>query len=309
MRSLLLAISLLSRCDVVRWSDAFVTTTPLPPQCQRGGAAAASSYCSNNRLVETHRRVTKSSSGEIFSDDKDDSSSFARQQSEEPIAPTTRTTSSNHHIINRRQVISHLMPSSLLLLLSTTINPNTADATCITGDDSPDCIGVYKEQIPPIDNLGKASTITQSYGAFRPTAPPIITSTPQSMKEALGMLSDQLIALDEVTQLISSLKNGVAADLETAGVIVLRMLPKLVIAGRYIVSTQTSNDNNTQIMEQMANEINDLGLTLDNHIGKAIRGKLGSTTTMAQLMLLEDVKLLKMSLSNFVERAGGATTL
>ena len=44
------------------------------------------------------------------------------------------------------------------------------------------------------------------------------------MKEALGMLSDQLIALDEVTQLISSLKNGVAVDLETAGVIVLRMM-------------------------------------------------------------------------------------
>ena len=124
------------------------------------------------------------------------------------------------------------------------------------------------------------------------------------------MLSDQLIALDEVTQLISSLKNGVAIDLETAGVIVLRMLPKLVIAGRYIVATQTSNDNNTKMIEQMANEINDLGLTLDNHIGKAIRGKLGSTTTMTQLTLLEDVKVLKMSLSNFVERvAGGGATL
>lgn len=304
MRSLLLlAIFLMSRCAVL--SDAFVTTTPLPPQCQRGGSAAASCYYLNNRHGVIYRRAT----GEIFSDDKDISSSFARQQSEEMIAPTTRTTASLHHN-NRRQVISHLVPSSLLLLLSTTTNPDEADATCITGDDSPDCIGVYKEQIPPIDNLGKASTITQSYGAFRPTAPPIITSSPTSMKEALGMLSDQLIALDEVTQLISSLKNGVTVDLETAGVIVLRMLPKLVIAGWYIVATNTSNDNNAQIMEQMANEIHALGLTLDNHIGKAMRSKLGSTTTMTQLMLLEDVKVLKMSLSSFVERAaGGGATL
>mmetsp|Transcript_6893 Transcript_6893/g.15235 ORF Transcript_6893/g.15235 Transcript_6893/m.15235 type:complete len:264 (+) Transcript_6893:88-879(+) len=239
-------------------SDAFVVTS-LP---HTGIQAAAVSV---RDLL--HRR------GGDETNDDDDSEDF--------IAPSSSS---------RRKLLSYTLPSALLMLLG---DVPFASATCLTGDDSADCIGVYKESIPPIENLGEVSTITQSYGAFRPGVPPIVLSTPQSINEAVGVLNDQLIAIDEVHALISK------GDFEGAGILVLRILPKIVLSGRYAVSMKQQV---VPQIRQMSEEANELALVMDNHIGKALRGSLGSTTTMAQITLLSDAKAMKTSLTNFVER-------
>jgi len=195
--------------------------------------------------------------------------------------------------ITRRQALSFILGTvtpSLLLI-------DNADATCLTGDEAPDCIGVYKESIPQSskqDNAGYgSSTIEQSYGVFRPERPSVILLNPQSLDEAVGMLQDQRIAMDEIDKLISS------GDTEGAGVAVLRVLPRLTLAGRYIA---VAMQRVVPRIQQMSDELNDLALTVDNHIGKALRGNLGSTT-VAQLALLSDVKAVRVSLNRFIERA------
>ena len=107
------------------------------------------------------------------------------------------------------------------------------------------------------------------------------------------MLQDQCLAMDEIERLISS------GDMENAGVAVLRVLPRLTLAGRYIVAAMQST---VPQIQQRSDEVSALALAVDNHIGKALRGNLGSTT-IAQLTLLSDIKVVKVSLSNFIERA------
>mmetsp|Transcript_36662 Transcript_36662/g.76935 ORF Transcript_36662/g.76935 Transcript_36662/m.76935 type:complete len:228 (-) Transcript_36662:282-965(-) len=195
--------------------------------------------------------------------------------------------------ITRRQTLSFILGTVASALLPI----GNADATCLTGDEAPDCIGVYKESIPQSskedDDGHRSSTIEQSYGVFRPERPSVILRNPQSLDEAVGMLQDQRIAMDEIEKSISS------GDMEGAGVAVLRVLPRLNLAGRYIA---VAMQRLVPQIQQMSDELNDLALTVDNHIGKALRGNLGSTT-IAQLTLLSDVQVLRVSLNRFIETA------
>lgn len=190
--------------------------------------------------------------------------------------------------ITRRDVLSFVLGTATSLLL---VNNNFANATCITGDESADCIGVYKESMP---DGGGSTVVTQSYGVFRPQRAPIILTNPQSLNEAVGMLQDQLLAMAEVERLISS------GDMENAGITFLRVLPRLILAGKYIVAAKQGT---VPQIQQMSDEVITLAIAVDNHIGKALHGNLGSTTTIAQLTLLSDAKAVKVSLTNFIERA------
>eukprot|EP00571_Detonula_confervacea_P017559 CAMPEP_0172311654 /NCGR_PEP_ID=MMETSP1058-20130122/15413_1 /TAXON_ID=83371 /ORGANISM="Detonula confervacea, Strain CCMP 353" /LENGTH=204 /DNA_ID=CAMNT_0013024917 /DNA_START=174 /DNA_END=788 /DNA_ORIENTATION=+ len=187
----------------------------------------------------------------------------------------------------RRQVLSVLSTIPSLLLI------DKADATCLTGDEASDCIGVYKESILPQSSKDGGDTITQSYGTFRPERPLVVLTNPQSLDEAVGMLQDQRLAIDDIERMIT------AGDMENAGMRVLRVLPRLTLAGRFIV---TAMQNTVPQIQQMSDEVTALALVADNHIGKALHGKLGSTT-VAQLTLLSDIKVVKVSLNNFIERA------
>jgi len=199
---------------------------------------------------------------------------------------STSTTSLPPTYSTRRKLISYffgLAAPSLLLL-----DALDASASCLTGDESPECIGVFKEGIP--ESTG--NTIEQSYGAFRPNQPKITLPNPTSLSEAIGMLKDQLLAMEDVEKHISS------ASFELAGTTMLRVLPRLVIAERYIATVLPS-------VIDRADEITVLGLTVDKNIGKAIKGNLGGTAVVvvAQLELLSNVKVLKTSLDGLIVRA------
>ena len=180
----------------------------------------------------------------------------------------------------RRKLISYFFGTaapSLLLI-------DKASASCLTGDESPECIGVYKEGIPE----SNSNTIEQSY-AFRPNQPTITLPNPTSLTEAIGMLKDQLLAMEDVEKQIS------IASFEQAGTTMLRVLPRLIIAERYIATVLP------KVIDR-ADEITVLGLVVDKNIGKAMRGNLGGTA-IAQLELLSNVKVLKTSLDGLILRA------
>jgi hypothetical protein len=109
------------------------------------------------------------------------------------------------------------------------------------------------------------------------------------------MLRDQRLALEDITRSI------VADEIEEAGVGVLRVLPRLTLAGRYVVDALQARVPKTQL-QRMVDELRALALVADDHIGKALHGSMGSTT-LAQLALLSDVKAMKVSLDRFLEVA------
>ena len=181
----------------------------------------------------------------------------------------------------RRKLISYFFGTAAPFLLIDKVS-----ASCLTGDESPECIGVFKEGIPE----SNGNTIVQSYGAFRPNQPTITLPNPTSLTEAVGMLKDQLLAIEDVEKQISS------ASFEQAGTTMLRVLPRLIIAERYIATALPS-------VIDRADEITLLGLVVDKNIGKAMRGNLGNTAIIAQLELLSNVKVLKTSLDGLIARA------
>jgi len=200
---------------------------------------------------------------------------------EESTLDVSATTSLPPTYSTRRKLISYFFGTAAPFLLIDKVS-----ASCLTGDESPECIGVYKEGIP--ESTG--NTIEQSYGVFRPNQPTITLPNPTSINEAIGMLKDQLLAIQDVEKQISS------ASFELAGTTMLRVLPRLVIAERYIASVLPS-------VIDRADEITVLGLVVDKNIGKAMRGNLGTAVVVAQLELLSNVKVLKTSLNVLIARA------
>ena len=212
--------------------------------------------------------------------------SIGSSQRTTPPKDVSSTTNTN----NRRQLLSSifgLAPSILMI--------ESVHASCITGDESVDCIGVYKEGIPESSNDGIVSqqTIKQSYGAFRPDRSIISLPNPTSFTEAVGMLKDQMIAIDDIEKMISD------ASFESAGVSILHVLPRIILAGRYIATNMQSVPQ----IKQFADDVSTLALSVDKNIGKAVRGNLGGSIPMSQMMLLSDVKALRTSLERFITRA------
>lgn len=208
-------------------------------------------------------------------------------QEESTLDVSTSYTSLPPTYSTRRKLISYFFGTAApsLLLVG---GIDKASASCLTGDESPECIGVFKEGIPE----SNSNTIAQSYGVFRPNQSTITLPNPTSLNEAIGMLKDQLIAIEDVEEQISS------ASFELAGTTMLRVLPRLIIAERYIATELPSAIDR-------ADEITVLGLVVDKNLGKAMRGNLGGTAVVvvAQLELLSNVKVLKTSLDGLIARA------
>ena len=204
-------------------------------------------------------------------------------QEESTLDVSTSYTSLPPTYSTRRKLISYFFGTAAPFLLI-----DKASASCLTGDESPECIGVFKEGIPE----SNSNTIAQSYGVFRPNQSTITLPNPTSLNEAIGMLKDQLIAIEDVEEQISS------ASFELAGTTMLRVLPRLIIAERYIATALPSAIDR-------ADEITVLGLVVDKNLGKAMRGNLGGTAVVvvAQLELLSNVKVLKTSLDGLIARA------
>ena len=166
---------------------------------------------------------------------------------------------------------------------------SAANAACLPGDASPDCIGVYK--IPIDDNILPYTGTESALKKFAPDTryvPPI--KPPSSSKEALTNLAQQRIVADDV------MKEVWAGHLEEAGVMTLKVLPQVTLAGRVLIAANVDTDPNDTIqslrrqrLENQVEQVYVLWNSVDILIGQGMRGELG-TIVVAQLAILDEIK-------------------
>lgn len=172
-----------------------------------------------------------------------------------------------------------------------------AHASCIPGDTSADCIGTYKETIP-LQRLRDSSTTTtgykdihMSYGATRPTRDGIVLTTPDTLEEAMGMLHDQRLALNDMERLVATGK------LQEAGILLLQASPKITVAGRFVVAAVAAPQISSilELAEQSARAV-------DATIARGLGGRLG-VPAVAQLQALADLTSAQVALDDFIKLA------
>lgn len=177
------------------------------------------------------------------------------------------------------------------------INPQKSSAACLYGDISPSCIGIYK--VPMDEAISSYVSTPEQLAKFAPEmnfVPPI--EEPKSYKQALDDIHS--CEPDMLQNLQTSVLNG---NLEEAGVLVLKTIPKLTMAGRFVVNyltkvsdTQLNRDPKNNVMSMkcyrvesaMTALLSSLGV-LDIYLGQGLRGQMG-VITAAQLAILPDVK-------------------
>jgi hypothetical protein len=223
-----------------------------------------------------------------------------------------------HALLSRRQAMAFVLGtamSTMTTLFRNYDNDLVAHASCIAGDTSVDCIGSYKEPIPKMkrdrqamqhQNVGNGALVFQDMEiqqyTLRPHRDNVIIITPDTLADAIGILSDQRLALDDMEQLVVK-----AGDLEQAGVLLLAALPKLTVAGRFAVYAVPTNW--TRMIQPLLTSVEESAATLDRTIALSLRGKNGSLT-VAQLAVLKDISQTKLALDNLIQLAtlGAAQT-
>jgi hypothetical protein len=184
---------------------------------------------------------------------------------------------------------------------------DNANAACLTGDASPDCIGVYK--VPIDDNILPYTSTESALKKFAPDTryvPPV--KPPSSPREALQNLHEQRRAGEDVLAAVT------AGKLEEAGVLVLKLLPQVTLASRVLLEASLANRHSNeesetvqslrrQRLENSADQVYVSWNNVDVAIGQGMRGEMG-TIIVAQLVILEEVKDAIRSLDDLLAAVG-----
>ena len=212
----------------------------------------------------------------------------------------------NNKIIDKtkRKTIQSLFIQPLSFLLLSSSYPTINNAACLSGDTSIDCIGTYKVPIddsPTIQNMISTPEQLKKYAPDIRWVPTIVY--PKNYIAA----KDELIQLfeNDVKDMIPSLVNK--GELILAGVEILRVVPRITVCGRVILSS-LNNPNNDNKKNKNKNESNQNDFSMkayrfevaynellgnlgsaDVLIGQSLNGQLGSVT-MAQIQILDELK-------------------
>lgn len=189
---------------------------------------------------------------------------------------------------------------------------NVANAACLSGDTSADCIGVYKM---PIDDAALPYVETpEKLARYAPDirwVPPV--SYPSGYKEALAELCD----LRERCKLLDSLVLG--GKLESAGVEILGIMPRVTVAGQVVVAALLEkgisqkkggggNEGDLSMRAYRAEVAMTELLTrlgqCDIEIGQGLRGDLGALTP-AQIQILSTVREANTAFEEFLKAIPG----
>jgi hypothetical protein len=176
-----------------------------------------------------------------------------------------------------------------------------AEAACLPGDLSVECIGVYK--VPMDENILPYVGTPEALKKFAPDlkyVPPI--RPPSSFSAALEMLETQRIAADDIQQVV------LAGRLEEAGIKVLNFMPKVTSSGKLIVDIieQGLDPNKSPMDEIKLTRIQDqLNMVIalwgecDVTIGQGLRGQMG-VSAVAQLQILSSLREATAALDDFM---------
>ncbi len=186
---------------------------------------------------------------------------------------------------SRRDALDGIIKSMFGMSALTFSLPENSHAACLAGDTSLDCIGVYK--VPIDDQIKNMVSTPEQLAKFAPDlryVPPI--PVPNTYKEA----KEEILALKEnVNGLTAVVSKG---DLTSAGVEILRIVPRITVAGRVVISSLGKNEQLS--MKAFRSDVahNELLASLgavDVMIGQSIAGQLGSITA-AQIQILEELR-------------------
>jgi len=196
---------------------------------------------------------------------------------------------------NRRDAIWKVFSTcSSTTILAQPFICKPSHAACLSGDTSPDCIGVYK--VPLDDAISSYIDTPEHLAKYAPDLKWVpMTEYPKSYKDA----KDELLILQTRLQsLILLVKKG---ELTLAGVELLEITPRVTVAGRVILGTLEKRGSGGAggggggdlSMRAMRTENAHLELlaslgAADIVIGQALNGRLGSIT-MAQIQILDDL--------------------
>lgn len=160
-----------------------------------------------------------------------------------------------------------------------------AQAACLPGDTSIDCIGCYKV---PIDDAIRNMIDTPEHLAQY--APGIRWTPPIEYPKSYKLAKDEIIQLQTNLQqdLIPLVSKG---DLTSAGILILKIVPRITVTGRFIISSLTNIQEYSMKAFRVEVAHNELLANLgsaDILIGQSFAGQLGSITS-AQIQILEEL--------------------
>jgi len=176
-------------------------------------------------------------------------------------------------------VMNSLMKSAIPLAF-TMASPRPSKAACLSGDVSPERIGIYKVPLEYVDTPEHLAKFAPDL-KWNP-----MTEYPKSYKGAKEELVDLQAKLDTVAPMVRK------GDFTEAGMQILAIAPRVTVAGRVVVRI-LQNDRELS-MRAMRTENAHLELlaslgAADIVIGQALGGMLGSTT-MPQIQILDDLR-------------------
>lgn len=197
--------------------------------------------------------------------------------------------------LSRREWFKHSLVGGIILLSSSNVlvhSPSIANAACLSGDTSEDCIGIYKlplddEILPFIESKEKLAKYAPDLRWVPPVAYPKDYATAK-------------VELDSFTERIQKVQDYVLkGDLKTAGTELLYIGPRVTVAGRVIIDKLNKDDqkndssNNISMKSLRVQAAHTEFLAklgeCDVLIGQALRGELGAITP-AQIQILAILK-------------------
>jgi hypothetical protein len=166
-----------------------------------------------------------------------------------------------------------------------------ANAACLPGDLSPECIGVYKI---PLEDARNSRTLN-SPEALKKNAPDVNfvkpVAMPKSALEAKEILKTERAAADDIQNVV------MVGKLEEAGIKVLNLIPKVTAASqviqeqvqeKYPMDASGANQMRNMKLNQQRQELITVWSQIDVEIGQALRGQMG--ITLAQIDLLKSIR-------------------
>lgn len=193
----------------------------------------------------------------------------------------------------RRQFFSQISKGigGAVILSKTVLGPEAANAACLAGDLSRECIGVYKEYGP----ISKENL--QKFAPDMKYVPPV--EIPSTIEAAIKMLSEQRKTADDV-------KDGVALGrIEEAGVKLLSLVPKLRAASERVMASASDttpggiNEIRQIKLQDEFDQVFGSYFEVDVMIGQALRGQLG-VSAVAQIQILASVKEANIDFDNLL---------
>jgi len=161
-----------------------------------------------------------------------------------------------------------------------------AHAACLPGDTDPSCIGIYK--IPMDESVRKYFDTPENLARFAPDMKWVeLPAYPKTYKEATAALKEVASTCQEkIPELV------LKGQLTEAGVILLDSIPRLTLAGRFVLSELEKDDKNKMRSMHAEAAFPELFIKLsqtDILLGQAIRGELG-VSAVAQIQILALLK-------------------